>query len=213
MIRLKVHTAIITAILFFCTQAIFAQQRVSLTANIRAFGIDKVSSSDNSDVSYKGTTSFSGNLKLYTKNQFAFRLGLGLDNLNYEFAGDSLSTNYDAVRKQMTAYLGLEKHFGKSLLRPYLGVFVPLTFNAEDTFTDITHDIGDQFDGESMKAGFSMLAGLNLAILKFLRVGVEFNAGFSSFKSEVLDPLIDDPAGIKFKNLDYSTQFVVGVAF
>lgn len=201
------------ALIFLCFQTASAQQRVSLTANIRAFGIDKVTAADNSDVSYTGTTSFSANLKLYTKRQFAFRLGAGLDNLNYEFAGDSLSTNYTAVRKQMTAYLGLEKHFGKGLLRPYLGAFVPISFNAEDEFKDITDDVVGQFEDGTVKTGFSMLAGLNLALFKFLRVGVEFNAGFDSFKSEVIDPLIDDPAAIKLKNLDYAAEFVIGVAF
>ncbi|MCC7224603.1 MAG: hypothetical protein IT273_12820 [Chitinophagales bacterium] len=193
------------------SEALFAQ-RISITANIKAFGIEKVESSGSTTTEYEGETSFSGNLRLFDKNHFALRLGVGLNNLKYTFS-DSLSTNYDAVRESMTAYLGLEKHFTGGLLTPYLGIYMPLTFNSKDEIKDITNTVIGQFDGEGIKAGLSLLGGLNLQLFKVLRLGVEANVGFDSFKEEVFEPLIDDPSSIKFKNLDFALEATIGVAF
>lgn len=191
---------------------VFAQS-ISLIANIKAFGIQKVEGASGTATEYNGETSFSGNLRLFSKNHFALRLGIGLNNLEYSFA-DSLNTNYSAVRESMIAYLGAEKHFGNGFLTPYLGVYIPLTFNSKDKIKDIGGNLlNDLTDGEKFKAGFSLLAGLNVKLLKVLRLGVEANVGFDSFKEEIFEPLLQDPSSIQFKNLDVALEATIGVAF
>lgn len=211
---LKHKVLFATAFLFALLTSTSANaQRIMLTANIRAFGIEKVGTANNTQVDYTGTTSFSGNLRLLSKGKWALRLGAGVNNLNYTFQGDSLNTNYDAVRQNMTAYLGIEKHFGSGLLRPYLGMFVPITFNATDKITDTYNNAVSQFKDGTATAGLSLLGGLHLSLFKILRVGAEVNLGFSQFKEEVLDNLSNDPSSIKMKNLDFATEVSIGLAF
>lgn len=204
---------IIYCILFICcllgSNTIFAQS-ISLIANIKAFGITKISS-EGSNAVYEGETSFSGNLRLFNKSHFALRLGLGLNNLQYTFAGN-LNTNYNAVRQSMTAYLGLEKHFGEGFLTPYLGVYVPLTFNSKDEIKDIATSLINT-NSDALKAGFSILGGLNIRLLKIFRLGVEANIGFENFKNEIFEPLINNPSSVKFNGLDLGLEATIGVAF
>jgi hypothetical protein len=187
-------------------------QRVSIIGNVKAFGIDKVGGEDSTQVNYKGETSFSVNLRIFDNNLWAFRLGAGLDKLKYQF-GDSSYTNYDVARESITAYLGLEKHFAVGPFTPYLGVFVPITFNGKDSVKDNLTGIVDQVDNGDISAGFSLLGGLNLRLFKVLRIGGEASLGFSQFKDEVLRNLIDQPSAIKLKNLEFNTEITFGFAF
>ncbi|OWY23372.1 hypothetical protein BVG80_08585 [Sphingobacteriales bacterium TSM_CSM] len=203
------------ALIVFCafitgTEAM--AQRVSIIGNVKAFGIDKVGGEDSTQVNYKGETSFSVNLRIFDNNLWAFRLGAGLDKLKYQF-GDSSYTNYDVVRKSITAYLGLEKHFEAGPFTPYLGVFVPITFNGEDSVKDNLSGIVDQIDNGDISAGFSLLGGLNLRLFKVLRIGGEASLGFSQFKEEVLRNLTNNPSAIKLKNLEFNTEITFGFAF
>jgi hypothetical protein len=198
--------------LFGVSHQVFAQQRVSLIGNVKAFGIEKVEGLDSTEVNYKGETSFSVNLRIFDKNQWAFRLGAGLDKLTYQF-GDTLTTNYDVKRESITTYLGLEKHFGTGMLTPYLGVFVPLTFNGKDNVRNNLSDIVEQIDNGSVSAGFSLLGGLNLRLFRILRIGGEASLGFSQFKNEVLNNLSSNPSSIKLKNLEFNTEITFGIAF
>ena len=208
----KATLTIMFVFLFGVSHQLFAQQRVSLIGNIKAFGIEKVEGLDSTEVNYKGETSFSVNLRIFDKNQWAFRLGAGLDKLTYQF-GDTLATNYDVKRESITTYLGLEKHFGTGMLTPYLGVFVPLTFNGKDNVRNNFNDIVDQIDNGSVSAGFSLLGGLNLRLFRIFRIGGEASLGFSQFKNEVLNNLSTDPSSIKLKNLEFNTEITFGIAF
>ena len=208
----KAALTLMFAFLFGVSHQVFAQQRVSLIGNVKAFGIEKVEGLDSTEVNYKGETSFSVNLRIFDKNQWAFRLGAGLDKLTYQF-GDTLTTNYDVKRESITTYLGLEKHFGTGMLTPYLGVFVPLTFNGKDNVRNNLSDIVEQIDNGSVSAGFSLLGGLNLRLFRILRIGGEASLGFSQFKNEVLNNLSSNPSSIKLKNLEFNTEITFGIAF
>lgn len=208
----KAALTLMFAFLFGVSHQVFAQQRVSIIGNVKAFGIEKVEGLDSTEVNYKGETSFSVNLRIFDKNQWAFRLGAGLDKLTYQF-GDTLTTNYDVKRESITTYLGLEKHFGTGMLTPYLGVFVPLTFNGKDNVRNNLSDIVEQIDNGSVSAGFSLLGGLNLRLFRILRIGGEASLGFSQFKNEVLNNLSSNPSSIKLKNLEFNTEITFGIAF
>lgn len=191
----------------------YAQQHVSAIMHFKSFGIDKVEGADGTKATYKGATSLSGNLRIFDKNQFAFRAGIGVNNIEYQFTTDSLNTNYDAVRKNLTAYLGVEKYFSVGVLEPYIGVFVPINFNATNNITNIAGDASEQIKDGSVSAGFSITGGLNLKLFRFLRIGVGGDLGFSNFKEQVLDNLTTEPSAIKLKKLDVSPVFTVGLAF
>ncbi|MGB1206405.1 MAG: hypothetical protein ACPG5B_12195 [Chitinophagales bacterium] len=206
----------ILSLLFFAfvgnMQESFAQ-RFSLDTHIKAFGIDKVEGVGNTDASYTGETSFSVNAKFYDKNLWAFRLGAGLDKLSYQI-GDSLNTNYDVLRNNITLYVGLEKHFGRGLLIPYLGVYAPITYNGNNKVIDnLTDNVVDQWKSGDIKTGFSLLAGANLKLFRVLRLGAEFNLGFEQFKEEVISPLQNQNESVKLKNLEYNTEITIGFAF
>ena len=133
--------------------------RFSLDTHIKALGIEKVEGVDITQANYTGETSFSVNAKFYDKNLWAFRIGAGLDKLSYQI-GDSTNTNYDVLRDNITLYLGLEKHFGRGLLIPYLGVYVPITYNGNNKVIDnLTDNVVEQWTNGDIKTGFSVLAG------------------------------------------------------
>ena len=197
-------------LLFAFMQPVQAQ-RVSATLNVKAFNINdkKVTAPDGTEVKVSGETSFSGNLRLFTKSKFALRLGVGVDKLKYKIdEDDGLETDFDAKRETLTAYVGLEKHFPISFLTPYVGMYVPIRFNSKDIVDSLDEEIRDG----DVKAGLSLLGGANIKLLKFLRLGAEFNVGFDKFKDEVIDNLVDGEK-VKFNKLDYGLEFTVGVAF
>lgn len=211
----KFFSTLLVVMLLFCLSTLnhnVMAQRVSLIANVKAFGIKKVEGIDSTAVNYKGETSFSGNLRIFDNNLWAFRLGAGLDKLKYQF-GDSSFSNYNVARESITAYLGLEKHFEVGPFTPYLGVFVPITFNGKDSVKDNLTGIVDQIDNGNISAGFSLLGGLNLRLFKILRIGGEASLGFSQFKDQVLRNLTSNPSAIKLKNLEFNTEITFGVAF
>ena len=201
----------------FCTQNA-AAQKIGLTGNIKVLGADKVES-DSINVDFKNRSSVSVNLRLYDKKKWAFRLGLGVSDLEYSILdGDGIQTNFDVARRNMTAYFGLEKHFDLPLVTPYVGVFVPVTFNGDDEVTEVFNNLAtgavDQVKNGSVAAGFSVLAGAQVRLLKIFRVGAEFNVGFDQFKGEIVDNLFAGQAGdIRLKNLDYGTEITIGLAF
>jgi len=214
---MKNYFKIVALILFCCaffgnTQDSFAQ-RFSLDTHVKAFGIEKVQGIDSTQASYTGETSFSVNAKFYDKNLWAFRIGAGLDKLSYQI-GDSLDTNYDVLSDNITLYLGLEKHFGRGFLVPYMGVYVPITYNGNNKVIDnLTDNVVDQWKSGDIKTGFSLLAGANLKLFKVLRLGAEFNLGFEQFKNEIISPLQDKNESVKLKNLEYNTEITIGFAF
>lgn len=213
--KTKIASFVLAILTFFIINTNATQaQKISIMGNIRAFGIEKVVPNDQSSVNYKGTTAFNGNLRFYDKNKIAFRLGLGLNNLKYEFEDDTLKTNFEVARKSTVAIIGLEKHFGNNILIPYLGIYVPFTFNSHDKIKEIGGNFIDEIDNKSFYAGANVDIGLWLKLFKFIRIGAEFNVGVSQFKSEIIDNLVDGQSSkIKLKNLDYGGAFAIGLAF
>lgn len=193
---------------------IYAQKAFSITLNFKAFDINKnkIEGEDATKSFYDGESSFSGNFRLFNQSKFALRLGLGFDKLKYQIYNDSLNTNFDAVRENLTAYIGAEKHFPITFFTPYVGVYVPITFNSKDKIDKIIEDASKQANNGDIKAGFAVLAGINFKLLQFLRLGVEFNLGFDKFKSEVVNKFIDENK-VNINSLDYGTEFTLGVAF
>ncbi len=212
-------TLLILGIFCIGNSTVCQAQKIGVNVNFKAFGIDKVQGQDSTTVDSTKNNAVSLNLRFYDKKKWAIRLGLGVSNLEYGFENGAVQTNYDVARRNMTAYLGLEKHFDLPLLTPYLGVFVPVTFSGDDKVTEVVNNfansVGEQVPNGSVSAGFSVLAGAQFKIFRIIRIGAEFNGGFSSFKDEVIDNLLADGkrSSIKLKNLDYNGEITVGVAF
>lgn len=186
-------------------------QRASVHANFTAFSFEKVQNlNDTASVKYKGETSFSGNLRLYDKSKWAIRLGVGVNKMKYEIS-DETQTNFDAVRENLTAIIGLEKHFEIGPLIPYVGVAVPLAFNSKDKFSEIGSNLVEQVKNGSVKAGFGIVAGANIKLFRILRLGAEANVGWNKFKSEVSQ--IQSLSDFNLNRFDSNIEVTIGVAF
>ncbi len=187
-------------------------QRVSLTGNFKTFGVQKVEGLSGTNFKYEGETAFSANLRFFDNNLWAFRIGIGSDKVSYKI-NDGFDTSYNIDHSSFTTYLGLEKHLNAGWLTPYLGVYVPITFNGNDDITDNSTGLVEQIDNGNIKTGFSVLAGGNIKLFRIFRLGIEGNVGFDQFKEEVIKPIGNDNSSVKWKNLDYNTEVTLGIAF
>ncbi|MGB0839772.1 MAG: hypothetical protein ACPGXL_06505 [Chitinophagales bacterium] len=204
------------AIAFFTlvgSSTIFAQ-KVSLIANFNAFDNEQVTSANGTNVSNTGETSFTGNLRLFSNRRWAFRAGVGVNELSYTLSEGGLNTNYDVVKESMTALVGVEKHFKIGRFSPYLGANIPFTFDGTQTTTDIAGNLIDQVESGDVRAGLSLVGGLNMRIFKILSIGVEFDAGFDHFKEQVVDHVLEgNVSQVAFNNLERNTAFTIGITF
>jgi len=181
-------------------------QKFSAIANFQTFGLKKVTGTN---LNYEGETSFSINTRFYDKNRWAFRLGAGVDQFKYEIDDTGLgNTNFDVVQQNITANIGLEKHMKILFLYPYVGAYIPVTFNANN----LVNDVQEEFSSGKVWAGFGLNGGLNIRLFKIFMLGAEVNMGFDRFKSDVIDNL-GDAQNIQWKNLDATTAVTVGVVF
>lgn len=182
-------------------------QRVALTFNVSGFEIDQVSAGGTT-INYQGSTTLTGNLRIFSKKKWALRLGAGVDNLKYT-VNDGISTNYSAVRQDITGILGVEKHFmlGK-VLDIYPGAYLPITVVGDDIIQENYNNIA----GGSVRPGLGVLLGANARFLKIFRFGVEFNASYDSFKEAVWESA-QTRSFIPVRGLNHSTAFTVGVMF
>lgn len=185
-------------------------QKISATLNVQAFDINKTDADNANLKSYDGNVSFSGNLRFYTDKKWAYRIGAGWENIEYKI-NDGLDTDYAAKRNNYTAIFGLEKHFNIAMFDIYPGVYIPVTYKGSDKLIDgaATH-IFDGVSNGDFHAGLGFMTGVNLKILSFLRIGAEFNLGYEQFKQDVVDNFNE---GVKIKNIGFSTDFVIGIAF
>lgn len=182
-------------------------QRVSLTANVSGFNIDRVSSVG-TDIDYQGSTSLSANLRIYTKKKWAIRLGAGLDQLNYT-VGDGINSDYDAKRKDIKGILGIEKHFViANFVDVYPGLFVPVTVVGEDLIDDNYKNI----QNGNLRAGLGAVLGANVKLFKILRLGVEFDATFDDFKEGVVKG-VEEVSFVPISGINYKTAVTLGIAF
>ncbi len=197
---------------FFILTLSVDAQRIGANLNVQTFEINKADdvSNLNSLKNYDGNISFSGNLRFYTAKKWAYRIGAAWQNIEYTIDG-GLETDYKAKRNNYTAILGLEKHFNLAIFDIYPGVYIPITYKGQDKLLDAPSTyLLDGISNGDFHAGLALMTGVNVKILKFLRVGAEFNLGYEQFKQEVIDQIGD---GIKVKNIGFSTDFVIGIAF
>lgn len=200
-------TTIVLPILILAVFSTAFAQRVSITANISKFNIDKIED-EVADIDYAGSTSLTANLRLYTRNKWAFRVGAGLDNLNYSVNGN-LTTDYKAKRDDLKGIFGIEKHFviGK-WLDIYPGAFVPVVITGDD----IIENNLDNIENGDLRAGLGVLLGGNVSVLKFLRLGVEFDATYDNFKNQVRQSA-EELSFVPLKGIKPNATFTVGIAF
>lgn len=198
-------TAFFFAAMFHMNEAV--AQRISATANISSFNINK-SDSDVADINYSGSTSASVNLRYYTKNKWAFRVGAGIDDLKYDVGG-GISTDYQGRRQDIKAVIGLEKHFKVAMLDVYPGVYVPITKVGDD---DIATANLPTIRNNNYHAGLGVLLGANIKMLKIMRVGVEVDATYNNFKTAVWESA-ESLSFAPMKGINLNTALTVGVAF
>ncbi|MEO0468597.1 MAG: hypothetical protein AAF206_03175 [Bacteroidota bacterium] len=180
-------------------------QKISLVANIGSFDNDIVTSSGN--VNYTGSVSGSLNFRYFTRKKWAWRIGAGVNDLEYTASGLNIATNYSARRQDLTGIIGVEKHFNLAMFDIYPGIYVPITIVGDDIIANNAQSIrnGD------MVAGLGVVLGGQLKLLKILRVGLEFNATYRDFQTAV-GRSIDSRSFVPFNGLQYNTNFTVGVA-
>ncbi len=197
-------TLLIMLIMGFSAQ--LQAQRVSLTANVSSFNMDNVSSG-NTMVDYGGSTTLGLNARYYTKNKWAWRAGVGVDNLEYT-VGDGVQTNYSARRQDLRGVIGFEKHFMLGALDIYPGAFVPIVVVGED---DILNANYQNIANGNMRTGLGLLFGANIKVLKILRVGVEFDATYDNFKTGVYES-VNQASFIPIKGINHNVSFTLGIA-
>ena len=180
-------------------------QGVGVTANFSKFNINKIQS-EVADIDYDGSTSMDLNLRIFTKKNWAWRIGAGVDNLQYS-VGDGITTNYNARRKDLKGIIGLEKHFMLgNWIDIYPGVFVPIVVTGEDI---IDSNIDNIKNGD-MRAGMGVVLGANIGFLKILRIGVEFDATFDNFSNTVYESF-EQTSVVPFKGMTRNTSITLGV--
>lgn len=181
-------------------------QRISAMANVSSFDIDKVSSGS-TEIDYRGSTSLSANLRLFTRNKWAFRFGAGVDNLNYT-VNDGIQTNYDARRQDLKGIFGIEKHFMLGPLDIYPGAYIPVTVVGEE----IIDDNLQSFQNGGVRSGLGVVLGANIRLLKIIRIGVEFDANYDNFQ-EAVGASVSDRSFVPIQGLNRTTALTVGFAF
>lgn len=184
-------------------------QRIGATLNISSFDVNKIQNSNAnlSDVSIVGSTAATLNLRYFTKSKFAIRGGAGIENLSYTL-NDGLSTDFNVKRNDMKFLAGVEWHpLLSSFIDIYPGVYVPLTFIGQER-GGLETATGDN----TFSSGLGGVLGANIRILKFLRVGVEFDTKYENFRSAAVDA-INEGSASPLGRLNYNTSFTVGVTF
>lgn len=185
-------------------------QRVSATVNLSQFDLDQVSSGGN-QIDYRGSTSLSANLRLFNKRHWALRVGAGLDNLNYT-VGDGINTDYSARRQDLKGMLGLEKHFIiANTLDLYPGIYVPLIVVGDDVIDAVDQNL-ENIDNGGLRSGLGVVLGANVKLLKFMRLGLEFDAGYDNFREGIWDG-VQQRSFVPVRGIHHTTALTLGVAF
>lgn len=205
------YILLLSLFLFGGIQTVSAQQTFSAIANVRAFQVDKVTT-DADSLSYNATGKFNGslNLRFFVKGKWAIRAGVGLENVRYEVNNGELGgDSYEARRNDLKGVLGIERHFSIfDAAYIYPGLFVPITVVGEDR----VQQNFDNIENGNMRAGLGAVLGVNVAVLKVMRVGVEFDATYDNFKSTFWDSM-NQQSTAPFQGLSYNTHITFGVAF
>jgi len=189
-------------------------QKLSLTANISAFSIDKPTIDDPLDWQYKGTTfshTLGINARLFSQKKWALRLGAEREDLRYTIGEGSLVDSlYNVNRRDFMGIIGVEKHIMiADWVTIYPGLFTGITFPGKQDLSDELYDI----NRDKLRAGLGVLLGANIKLLKFLRIGMEFDMKYDNFKTQVWNQIGVNTSAIRLRNLDYTGAFTIGVAF
>lgn len=165
-------------------------------------------STTNGDVETLKSANLSLNARYYTGSKFAFRAGVGVDNLNYTLnTTDGLATDFESKRKDLQGILGLEWHptLGKSL-DIYPGLYIPITVVGEDP---LNANI-DRFSDGGLSAGLGAVIGANVKFLKIFRAGVELDARYQNVKAATMDA-VSDFSLQPYKGMNYTANFTIGI--
>ncbi|MDX1906476.1 MAG: hypothetical protein SF053_05520 [Bacteroidia bacterium] len=185
-------------------------QRIGLTGNFSRFSMQEVTNGG-TNIDYRGSTSFSANFRYFTKHKWAYRVGAGIDNLNYT-VGDGVNTDYSARRQDLKGILGIEKHFIiAKTLDIYPGAYVPIVVVGDDVIDALNSNYQNIQNGQ-VRSGLGLVLGANIRLLKILRLGVEFDANYDQFKQAAWASA-SDLSLVPIRNLGHTTHFTLGVAF
>ncbi|RMG69615.1 MAG: hypothetical protein D6722_09920 [Bacteroidetes bacterium] len=183
-------------------------QRISLTGNLAQFQIADASQGS-SNIAYNGVTDMTANLRLYSKNKWALRVGAGVENLRYRVSSTGLQTSYNAQRSDLKGLIGLEKHFViANFLDVYPGMYVPVVITGIDEMLEANLD---NIENGGVRSGLGVILGANIKLFKILRVGVEFDANYDNFKQAVWEG-IDAQSVVPIRGMNYQTNFTLGIA-
>ena len=90
----------LTLLVFLGTSDMQAQ-RLSLLANVSSYSPTISSPSGGTNIDYAGSLSGSLNVRYYTKDKWAYRMGFGLDSLSYSVTGTDVNAKYQAQRQDI----------------------------------------------------------------------------------------------------------------
>lgn len=186
-------------------------KRFSVTLNYR-LGNGYASLENDSDIyNYLEENAVSLNLRLFNIDHWAFRIGAGYRNIDYQINNEGLFVDYKGFRRDYTILLGLEKHFSLgNAFDIYPGIVVPISYMGEE---EVDLDFAENIDNGAFTASVGVLLGANVRIFRILRVGVECTATYDEFKQKVLANIPNSTTDIQLRNIHYYTDFTVGLAF
>lgn len=179
----------ILTILFICLSSICykvqSQRFFSLTANVSGFSMTPFATggttAENNVYTYKGSTNYSLNARFFAKRDIPLRIGLGMNSISYQVNGGSLATTYDVHRQDTKGIIGTELHIhpdSKNKYTFYPGIFVPITWTGGLNVKDMTTDVKNAYKTGNLRAGLGLNAGLNMRVLRIIRIGVEADCLF-----------------------------------
>ena len=186
-------------------------QRFGVTVNYRIGNMYEPLDNSSEIHSYLEESAVSLNLRLYNIRNWAFRLGAGYRNLDYQIDNTGLAVDYEAFRRDYTVVLGLEKHFllGDAF-DVYPGIVVPIAFIGED---ELNNQFANNIENGDLVASFGVLVGANVRLFKILRLGAEFTGTYDEFKQKVVANFPSNTDNIKLQNLHFYTDITLGLTF
>ncbi len=195
-----------------------AQRFFSLTANIGAFSITPFSTggttAESNVYTYTGAANYSLNARFFTKNDVAFRVGLGRNNLSYKVNGGNTTTTYEVSHQDTKGVLGVELHVRLDKKRRftfYPGVFVPVTWTGKVNVKDVSTAVKNSYKTGNMRAGLGLNAGFNVRIFRIMRIGIEADCLFDRALQAYSDATMYDYLPIQ--ELQANVYGTLGVSF
>lgn len=208
--RMKTRTATLIALFatFMLLVGIQDAQAQKFSATLNYNNQDRMNvPTSNGDIQVR-SANLSLNARYYTGSKFAFRAGVGLENLEYSVnTTDGLSSDFESKRKDLEGLFGLEWHptLGKSI-DIYPGLYIPVTVVGDDLINSNL----DNLTGDGFSAGLGAVIGANVKLLKIFRVGVEFDARYQNFKAATVNA-VNEFSLQPYRGMTYTTNFTVGI--